>query len=116
MAKARAVQVLVILVLLCLAFAGGAIYQSRQSAHSFSSIALLSTQGESVWWSHFLGSLNRAADLVESSTQGGSELDRLEGYRLMSRMMGLGGTNQGLLILQRIQEGVHGERVGFGNG
>jgi hypothetical protein len=47
-------------------------------------------QDESAWWSHFVGSLYRAGELVEEYTKDLTELDRLEGYRLVTRMAALG--------------------------
>ena len=75
---------------LAIAFSAGAYYQAGQKAHSAANLAALAMQDESAWWSHFVGSLYRAGELVEEYTEELPELDRLEGYRLVTRMTALG--------------------------
>ena len=84
------VRWLVAVALLAAAFAGGAYYQSTQKNHSAINAALLASQDESAWWAHFIASLDRAGKIVDEATAAGPEIDRLEGYRLITRMAGLG--------------------------
>ncbi|MEH6606404.1 MAG: DUF1214 domain-containing protein [Pseudomonadales bacterium] len=90
MTAIRIIKTLAGVAALSVAFAAGAYYQAGQKAHSAANLAALSMQDESAWWSHFIGSLSRAGDLVEQYTQDLPELDKLEGYRLVTRMTALG--------------------------
>lgn len=81
---------LVLVIVLAAGFFAGMFYQNNQKAHSAQNLALLAAQDEAAWYSHFVQSLYRAGDLVESYSEALTDLDKREGYRLITRMMALG--------------------------
>ena len=88
--KSILLKSLCVLVIAVAAFAAGTYYQAGQKAHGAANLAALAMQDESAWWSHFVGSVYRAGELVEEYSENLTELDRLEGYRLVTRMTALG--------------------------
>lgn len=83
-------RALVLLLVIAVGFAAGVFYQSQQKANSAKNLAVLAAQDESAWYSHFIRSLYSSGELVESYSVELSDLDKREGYRLISRMMALG--------------------------
>lgn len=90
MNKSVIVKFVAVLVIAAGGFFAGAYYQAGQKAHGAANLAALAMQDESAWWSHFVGSVYRAGELVEEYSKELTELDRLEGYRLVTRMTALG--------------------------